>query len=213
MKSNILALCFALLACRSESHSAPFPRTDSGATDAALGDARTADAARDGTVDASRLDASLADVGGSDATNTCSAMSASCANGEVCCDGLMCCVGVPVPKGEEYCADLCPRSDRNLKHNFSPVDEDAILRTVAELPIQEWSYTFESPEIRHMGPMAQDFRAAFELGYDDKRIPTVDADGVTFASIQALYRRVVQLEARQQQMQTELSACRGVADN
>jgi len=31
---------------------------------------------------------------------------------------------------------------------------------------------------RHIGPMAQDFYAAFKLGTDDKHIATVDADGV-----------------------------------
>ena len=37
-----------------------------------------------------------------------------------------------------------------------------------------------------MGPMAQDFYAAFGLGADDRHIVTVDADGVALAAIQGL---------------------------
>ena len=40
--------------------------------------------------------------------------------------------------------------------------------------------------VRHIGPVAQDFRAAFDLGADDKTIATVDADGVALAAIQGL---------------------------
>lgn len=48
----------------------------------------------------------------------------------------------------------------------------------------------QNDSIRHIGPMAQDFCAAFEVGHDDKRISTIDADGVALASIQALYQLV-----------------------
>ena len=60
--------------------------------------------------------------------------------------------------------------------------------------------------------MAQDFRAAFKLGKDDKHISTVDADGVALAAIQALYRlsqrtdeQIRELEAQLQQLQAELA--------
>lgn len=43
--------------------------------------------------------------------------------------------------------------------------------------------------------MAQDFAATFGLGDDDKTINMVDANGVVMVSLQALYRRVVALEA------------------
>jgi hypothetical protein len=38
--------------------------------------------------------------------------------------------------------------------------------------------------------MAQDFKAAFGLGVDDKTIATVDADGVALAAIQGLNAKV-----------------------
>jgi hypothetical protein len=43
--------------------------------------------------------------------------------------------------------------------------------------------------------MAQDFRAAFGLGEDEKHISTVDAEGVALAAIQELYRELKTTEA------------------
>ena len=45
-----------------------------------------------------------------------------------------------------------------------------------------------------MGPMAQDFQAAFALGSDDKHISTVDEGGVALAAIQALNQKLEQKE-------------------
>ena len=49
--------------------------------------------------------------------------------------------------------------------------------------------------MRHLGPMAQDFKAAFGLGDSDTVINMVDANGVVMVALQALYRRVLVLEA------------------
>jgi len=76
-------------------------------------------------------------------------------------------------------------SDRSLKENFTAVNPRDILAKVAAMPLSEWNYRAD-PAARHLGPMAQDFRAAFNLGTDDKTIATVDADGVALAAIQGL---------------------------
>jgi hypothetical protein len=55
-------------------------------------------------------------------------------------------------------------SDRNRKDGFADVNHREILEKVAALPIQSWHYTNEAPAIRHLGPVSQDFRAAFGLG-------------------------------------------------
>jgi hypothetical protein len=62
------------------------------------------------------------------------------------------------------------------------------------MPITQWSFK-ESPGARHLGPMAQDFYAAFGLGWDDKHIATVDADGVALAAIQALNQKLREKDA------------------
>jgi len=80
-------------------------------------------------------------------------------------------------------------SDRNAKHGFTPVDAQDVLKRVARLPISTWTYNSQ-PGVRHMGPMAQDFRAGFGLGTDERSISTVDADGVMFAAIQGLNQKI-----------------------
>src|SRR5437588_10026743 len=69
-------------------------------------------------------------------------------------------------------------SDRNVKRDFEAVDVDAVLAGVSALAIESWSYRADDPRVRHVGPMAQDFAAAFGVGEDDRHIHTVDASGV-----------------------------------
>lgn len=94
-------------------------------------------------------------------------------------------------------------SDRNVKTGFTPVDGPALLESLAEMPITQWRYLWEDPDMKHIGPMAQDFYGAFGLGDDDKYIGTLDADGVALAGVQALYElakeQQAQIDALQQQ--------------
>ncbi|PYX88185.1 MAG: hypothetical protein DMG67_17760, partial [Acidobacteria bacterium] len=80
--------------------------------------------------------------------------------------------------------------------------------------------------IRHIGPMAQDFYAAFHVGEDDRHITQVDEGGVAFAAIQGLNQKLeeeiqhkdsqiavlsAQLAAQAEQMrvlETEISSVR-----
>ncbi len=87
-------------------------------------------------------------------------------------------------------------SDKNAKANFQTVDGRAILARVNSIPIQTWNYQTQDVSIRHIGPMAQDFYAAFNVGEDDRHISTVDADGVALAAIQGL-NEIVQEKAAQ----------------
>ena len=86
-------------------------------------------------------------------------------------------------------------SDRNQKQDFSAVDGRAVLEKLAAMPISTWSYKTEDGHVRHMGPMAQDFRAAFALGTDDKSIGHIDEAGVSLAAIQALYQMLKDKDA------------------
>ena len=81
-------------------------------------------------------------------------------------------------------------SDRNAKENVQPVDSRALLDKLAALPMGTWNYKEQDSSIRHIGPMAQDFRAAFGVGEDERHINTVDADGVALAAIQGLNEKV-----------------------
>ncbi|MBI3459324.1 tail fiber domain-containing protein [Candidatus Acetothermia bacterium] len=69
-------------------------------------------------------------------------------------------------------------SDRNVKENFTTVNGRDVLGRLSQIPITRWEYIGEGPEIWNIGPMAQDFYAAFGLGEDDKHINSVDANGI-----------------------------------
>ena len=97
-------------------------------------------------------------------------------------------------------------SDRNIKTDFSGVDAEIILAKLAALPIESWRYTNEVAGVRHVGPMAQDFRAAFGLGNDDKIIGFVDAQGVALAAIQGLNQKLNEKDAKVQKLQQQNEA-------
>ncbi len=94
-------------------------------------------------------------------------------------------------------------SDRNAKANFRRVNATDVLAKVAAMPVMTWNYKTQDESIRHIGPTAQDFRAAFGVGESETGITTVDADGVALAAIQGLVeelkerdRKIAELEMR-----------------
>jgi trimeric autotransporter adhesin len=97
-------------------------------------------------------------------------------------------------------------SDRALKHDFRALDKRSVLEKVARMPITSWSYKAEQPSVRHIGPMAQDFYAAFGLGLDNKHIATIDEGGVALAAIQGLYRQNKALLRENRTLRAQLSA-------
>ena len=79
---------------------------------------------------------------------------------------------------------------------MSPRD---VLDKIAAMPISRWNFKGDAAT-PHLGPMAQDFHAAFGLGTDDKHIATVDADGVALAAIQGLNEVVKEKDAEIQEL-------------
>jgi hypothetical protein len=94
-------------------------------------------------------------------------------------------------------------SDRNAKKNFQPVNAEVVLEKLAALPVQSWNYKWESDtNTPHLGPMAQDFKAAFYPGRDDKSISTLEFDGVELAAIQGLNQKLTE---KLEQKETEIT--------
>ena len=89
---------------------------------------------------------------------------------------------------------LTENSDMNNKEDIQALDQQAILNKVMELPISQWRYK-DDPQSKHIGPMAQDFYQAFELGDTDKGISTLDSSGIALAAIQALKQENKSLRA------------------
>ena len=96
-------------------------------------------------------------------------------------------------------------SDRNSKEDFAAVNPRTVLEKVSALPITEWKYKVEADGTQHLGPMAQDFHAAFGLnGTDDKHIATVDEEGVALAAIQGLNQKLNDKDAEIQKLEERL---------
>lgn len=107
--------------------------------------------------------------------------------------------------GDVYSRGLKLTSDRNAKENFKPVDSGSVLAKVATLPVTEWNYRDDASGGRHIGPVAQDFHAAFGLnGGDDKHISAGDEGGVALAAIQGLQKELAERDARIKELEGRL---------
>ncbi len=106
--------------------------------------------------------------------------------------------------GTVYGNNVVLTSDRNAKENFTAINAREVLAKVAALPVTEWKYKTDRQGEQHIGPMAQDFQAAFGLnGADDKHISVVDEGGVALAAIQGLNQKVDEKGIRIQKLEAE----------
>jgi hypothetical protein len=97
-------------------------------------------------------------------------------------------------------------SDRNAKTNFQPIDGKDLLDRVTALPITSWNFKTDLKK-DHVGPMAQDFHAAFGLnGEDDTHINLTDIAGVSLAAIQELSKQMQAKDAQIAELKKELLA-------
>ncbi len=87
-------------------------------------------------------------------------------------------------------------SDRNAKADFEAIDKRELLDRLANMPITTWRYKTQDASMRHIGPVAQDFHAAFGVGEDDKHITMIDADGVALGAIQGLHELLKEKDAQ-----------------
>jgi hypothetical protein len=90
-------------------------------------------------------------------------------------------------------------SSRTVKENFRTVDGEDVLARIRAMPITTWNMIGGGREVRHLGPVAEDFYQAFGLGIGETTIGMGDIDGVNLAGVKAL-------EARTQRLQQELDA-------
>jgi hypothetical protein len=95
-------------------------------------------------------------------------------------------------------------SDRNVKENFTDINARDVLEKIAQMPISTWNYKSQKQSIRHIGPMAQDFHAAFAVGEDDKHINNLDEEGVALAAIQGLNQKLEEARAENAELKARL---------
>jgi len=101
-------------------------------------------------------------------------------------------------------------SDRNLKTDIVPVNPQSVLARLTAMPIESWRFTNDMAGVQHVGPMAQDFKAAFGLGDSDKTIHYLDASGVALAAVQGLDQKMAEgfqrQDARDVQLEQQIQA-------
>jgi len=103
--------------------------------------------------------------------------------------------------GTIYSKGVALTSDRNAKENFTVLDAEAVLSKVTSLPVTEWNYRDDGADKKHIGPVAQDFQAAFGLnGGDDTHISVVDEGGVALAAIQGLNQKLNEQDTEIQEL-------------
>ena len=115
-------------------------------------------------------------------------------------------VGVALPPSGNAWTTI---SDSTRKENFRTADGAAFLKKIGQMRLGSWNYKGQDVRtLRHYGPMAQDFFAAF--GHDalgtigeDKTINQADFDGVNLIAIKALIQEVEQLKAANQQLKAD----------
>jgi hypothetical protein len=93
-------------------------------------------------------------------------------------------------------------SSRTTKENFLNVKGEDVLARVRNLSVSTWNYIDEGRQVRHMGPMAEDFYKSFGLGTNNISIGVQDLAGVSLAAVKALDARTASL----QQSNAQLSA-------
>ena len=95
-------------------------------------------------------------------------------------------------------------SDRRTKENLAETEGEDFLKKIAGMQLTSWNYKSQNAKVRHYGPMAQDFFAAF--GKDkygtigtDTTINSADFDGINLIAIQALEKRTTQMKNEEQE--------------
>jgi Head domain of trimeric autotransporter adhesin/Chaperone of endosialidase len=101
-------------------------------------------------------------------------------------------------------------SDYKLKEKFATTNGEDFLKKISAMKLGSWNYISQSQlKLRHYGPMAQDFYAAFgkdEYGTigNDTTINSADFAGVSFIAIQALEKRTTLLQKENEEVKESL---------
>lgn len=99
-------------------------------------------------------------------------------------------------------------SSRSTKENFLDVSGFDVLSKLRKIQISSWNYITEGQNVRHIGPMAEDFFGEFKLGTDNRSIGVQDLAGVSIAAVKELDEQLQQKNAQVKELQTEVNQLR-----
>jgi hypothetical protein len=97
-------------------------------------------------------------------------------------------------------------SSRSAKENFVATDGQVLLAKLERMPVSSWNYRGAPAQERHLGPVAEDFHAAFGLGASNRYIAPADMAGVALASVKALQDEIKQRDEHIEQLEQRLRA-------
>ena len=95
-------------------------------------------------------------------------------------------------------------SSRLLKENFVDIDGEHVLDLLDGVEVSEWSY-IRDPETRHIGPIAEDFWAAFGLGKGATLISPLDVGGISLVSIKTLNQKIKEQQSQINTLENEIA--------
>ena len=76
-----------------------------------------------------------------------------------------------------------------------------VLSRLKGIEVSTWNYISEGRQVRHMGPMAEDFFKAFQLGTGNTSIGLQDLTGVSLAAIKELDQRTNELRQKSSEVE------------
>jgi FtsZ-binding cell division protein ZapB len=106
-------------------------------------------------------------------------------------------------------------STRAAKTNIDPVEPQEVLDGVTDMEVATWEYKDENGEgqgERHIGPMAEEFHKAVDVGQSDEHINSINADGVALAAIQGLAAENDEKDERIEELESEAATARKEAE-
>ncbi|WP_407555520.1 tail fiber domain-containing protein [Streptomyces sp. Pv4-95] len=89
-------------------------------------------------------------------------------------------------------------------HHSAAVNGFQVLEAALALPVSTWRYHWDPAQVRHLGPMAQDWWDAFGVGENNKTICCTDTNGVAIVCIQALHRLLKESQQETAQLRERL---------
>lgn len=106
-------------------------------------------------------------------------------------------------------------SSKELKEEGAPVDDDAALEGLAQVPVESWKYQDGVADGgRHVGPYAEDMQAAFgdEVAPGGVGLDMISVSGKHHAAIRALAKKVKRLEQQRENKRVNNEDGVGLAD-
>jgi uncharacterized small protein (DUF1192 family) len=97
-------------------------------------------------------------------------------------------------------------SSKYTKENF--LSEGSVLSKLRKINITSWNYISEGNQVRHLGPMAEDFYEQFKLGTGNTSIGVQDLAGVSIAAVKELDDQLQLKNAEIERLQSEVKQLR-----